>query len=160
MKGQLRASPLGRRDVVLGAAGAALFAGWIASGAGAAAQDKPLDAESLIKSILKDAAPSPGKVKLDIPEVAENGNTVPYTLEVESANTEQDYVKAVHIVSMGNPQPLIATFYFTPLSGKAQASSRMRLGKSQDVLAIAEMSGGQFYTVRRSVKVTIGGCGG
>lgn len=151
---------LGRRDFVLGAMGAAALTGWLASPLAASAQDKPVDAASLIKSILKDAKPSEGKVKLDLPEIAENGNTVPYTVDVQSPVTEQDFVKAVHVISTGNPQPHIATFFFSPLSGKAQASSRMRLGKTQDVVVIAELSNGTFYTTKRSVKVTIGGCGG
>ncbi len=156
-----RVADPGRRDFVLGALGAAAVSSWLAASAdGVLAQDKVLDADSLIKSLLKDAVPEEAKVKLDLPEVAENGNTVPYTVEVESPSTVSDFVRAVHIISTGNPQPLIATFYFSPLSGKAHASSRMRLGRTQDIVAIAEMSDGKFYSGRRSVKVTIGGCAG
>ncbi|MFM9941184.1 MAG: thiosulfate oxidation carrier protein SoxY [Hyphomicrobiaceae bacterium] len=161
MDGERRVTVIGRRDFVLGAAGAAAFMGWLAAGGVAVAQEKaPQDAEALIKSILKDAKPAEGKVKLDLPEIAENGNTVPYAIEVESPVTATDYVKAVHIISTGNPQPQIATFHFTPLSGKAAASSRMRLGRTQDIVAIAEMSDGRFFMGKRTVKVTIGGCGG
>ncbi len=160
MAGEGHVSMLGRRDFVLGAAGAAMLVVWLGTATGAQAQEKVLDAEGLIKSILKDAKPAEAKIKLEIPEIAENGNTVPYTVEVESPNTEADFVRAVHIISTGNPQPLIATFQFTALSGKAHASSRMRLGRSQDIIAIAEMSDGKFYSGRRAVKVTIGGCAG
>ncbi len=160
MNGELRVSVLGRRDFVLGAAGAAAFMAWLASTGGAGAQEKPQDAEGLIKSILKDAKPAEGKVKLDLPEIAENGNTVPYSIEVESPGTAADFVRAVHIIATGNPQPQIASFHFTPLSGKAAASSRMRLGRTQDIVALAEMSDGRFFIGKRTVKVTIGGCGG
>ena len=160
MTGRRRVSVVGRRDFVLGAAGAASLVAWLATSGGARAQDKAPDSDAVIKAILKDAKPAESRVKLDIPEIAENGNTVPYTVEVEGAVTESDYVRALHIISTGNPQPGIATFFFTPLSGKTQASSRMRLGKTQDIVAIAEMSDGKFYIGKRSVKVTIGGCGG
>ena len=71
-----------------------------------------------------------------------------------------DFVKAIHVLSTANPVPTVATFRFTPLSGKAAASSRMRLAKTQDVVAVAELGNGQFLMSLRNVKVTIGGCGG
>ena len=160
MKDEHRIAVVDRRDFVLGAAGAAAFAGWLAGTGRASAQEKPQDAEALLKAILKDAKPTEGKVKLDLPEIAENGNTVPYTIEVESPVTEADHVKVVHIISTGNPQPQIAAFHFTPASGRVQAASRMRLGKTQDIIAVAEMSDGRFFIGKRTVKVTIGGCGG
>lgn len=160
MKEKLRVSVLGRRDFVLGAAGSAAVVAWLTKAGGARAQEKPQDADSLIKSILKDAKPAEGKVKLDLPEIAENGNTVPYSIEVESPGTAADFVRAVHVISTGNPQPQIASFHFTPLSGRAAASSRMRLGRTQDIVALAEMSDGRFFVGKRTVKVTIGGCGG
>ena len=161
MGGEGHVTVSGRREFLTGAVGVAAASVWAVASAGAAmAQEKALDADSLIKSLLKDAKTVEAKVKLDLPEVAENGNTVPYTIEVESPNTEADFVRAVHIIATGNPQPLIATFHFTSLSGRAQATSRMRLGRSQDIVAIAEMSDGNFYSGRRSVKVTIGGCAG
>jgi len=160
MNEPLRVSILRRRDFVLGAAGSAAALAWLAGSGTAIAQEKPQDAETLMKSILKDAKPAEGKIKLDLPEIAENGNTVPYTIEVESPGTAADFVRAVHIISTGNPQPQIASFHFTPLSGRAAASSRMRLGRTQDIVALAEMSDGRYFVGKRTVKVTIGGCGG
>jgi sulfur-oxidizing protein SoxY len=113
-----------------------------------------------VKAVLGDAKPTEGKLTLDMPEIAENGNTVPFSVRADSPMTEKDFVKAVHIISTGNPQPGVATFRFTPQSGKAMVSSRMRLGKTQDVIAIAELSDGKFLMAKRAVKVTIGGCGG
>lgn len=116
--------------------------------------------EETLKKILGDAKAAEGKLMMDLPEIAENGNTVPFTVSVDSPMTDKDYVKAVHVISTGNPQPGVATFRFTPQSGKAAAASRMRLAKTQDVVAVAELSDGKFLQVKRSVKVTIGGCGG
>ena len=95
-----------------------------------------------------------------MPEIAENGNTVPFTISVDSPMTETDNVKAIHVLATANPQPGVATFRFSPLSGKATVASRMRLARTQDVIAIAELSDGRFLMSKRNVKVTIGGCGG
>ena len=93
-------------------------------------------------------------------EIAENGNTVPFSVSAESPMTEADHVKALHIISTGNPQADIAVFTFSPQSGKAGVSSRMRLAKTQEIIVVAELSDGKFLIGKRTVKVTIGGCGG
>ena len=101
-----------------------------------------------------------GKISLDLPEIAENGNTVPLSLTIESPMTAESYVKEVMILADGNPNAGVATLMFTPLSGKAEASIRIRLATTQNVVAIAKMSDGAVYTEQKTVKVTIGGCGG
>jgi sulfur-oxidizing protein SoxY len=100
------------------------------------------------------------RIKLDLPQIAENGLVVPISVLVESPMTSDDHVKAVHIFADGNPAPPVASFYFTPANGKAVASSRMRLAKTQTVIAVAEMSNGALHMTKAQVKVTIGGCGG
>ena len=124
------------------------------------AQDAGEGWEQAVRKVLGDAKPIEGKVLIDLPEIAENGNTVPFTVSVDSPMSETDYVKAVHIIATANPQPGVATFRFSPLSGKANVASRMRLAKTQDVIAIAELGDGRFLMSKRNVKVTIGGCGG
>jgi sulfur-oxidizing protein SoxY len=113
-----------------------------------------------IKKITGDKAVKDGKIKLDLPSIAENGLVVPLAFEVESPMTEADYVKAVHFFADGNPSPLIASFAFTPMAPKAAAAIRIRLAKTQNIVALAEMSNGEFYRASKEVKVTIGGCGG
>ncbi|CAA7622966.1 thiosulfate oxidation carrier protein SoxY [Magnetospirillum sp. UT-4] len=136
-------------------------------GAGAAAMavapklahaDKAAADDSLAK-LLGGVKPHDGKVKIKLPQIAENGNTVPFTVTVDSPMTEASYVKAIHVVAEGNPTPGVASFYFTP-TGKAEVSMRMRLGKTQDVRAVALMSDGTAWQASQEVKVTIGGCGG
>jgi sulfur-oxidizing protein SoxY len=85
---------------------------------------------------------------------------VPFTVGVESPMTEKEHVRAIHLISTANPQPNVATFRFTLLSGKASVSSRMRLAQTQDVIGLAELGDGKFLMARRLVKVTIGGFGG
>ena len=101
-----------------------------------------------------------GKVIIAIPEIAENGNTVPITISVNSPMTDVDHVKAIHIIATANPNAYVAGFRFTPLSGKASVSTRIRLASTQEVISVAELGDGKFLIGRRQVKVTIGGCGG
>ncbi|MDH3658574.1 MAG: thiosulfate oxidation carrier protein SoxY [Alphaproteobacteria bacterium] len=149
-------SALDRRGFL--AAGAALIA--TTTLVGKAARAALPEVEAAIKEILGDRTAEEGRISLDLPEIAENGNTVPLTVEVESPMTEDDYVAAVHIFAEGNPQPTVASMSFTPRSGEAIASTRIRLAKTQTIHAIAEMSDGSVFTATREVKVTIGGCGG
>lgn len=74
--------------------------------------------------------------------------------------TDDSYVESVTIFAEGNPNPEVATFHFTPMSGAAAATTRIRLAKTQNVIAVAKMSDGSTYSDRKEVKVTIGGCGG
>jgi sulfur-oxidizing protein SoxY len=146
-----------RRTLLLSALGAAAVLATLPFASTAEAQDA---LEAAIKKAVGDAKPVEGRITLVLPEIAENGNTVPFELAIQSPMTDTDYVKAVHLFAPGNPQPEVASFAFTPSSGKAAVSSRMRLGKTQDIYAIAQMSDGSVFMAKRAVKVTIGGCGG
>lgn len=162
MRSMRRIEIVDRRDVVFGGAAAAALALLLGGTASAQETPKPLPSgiEEAIKKVMGEAKPADGKIVIELPEIAENGNTVPFTLSVESPMTEASHVKAIHVLAAGNPQPGVGSFYFTPASGKAAVSSRMRLARTQDVTAIAELSDGRFFVGRRTVKVTIGGCGG
>ena len=116
--------------------------------------------DEAVKAFTGGAEVKEGRVSLGTPEIAENGNTVPVEVSVESPMTDDDYVESVLILADGNPRPGVATFKFTPMSGDASAKTRIRLAKTQDVVAIAKMSDGSFYRDAKTVKVTIGGCGG
>jgi len=150
-----------RRAVLLGATASGVVLAFLASAPGVSAQDKPQTWEDALKKIVGDAKPVDGKIiSLDLPEIAENGNTVPFTVAVDSPMSDKEYVKSVHVFSTGNPQPSVASFRLTPDSGKAQVSSRMRLAKTQDIVGVAELSDGKLIMTKRTIKVTIGGCGG
>lgn len=118
------------------------------------------DSADLIAKFTGGKKPVEGKIKLDLPEIAENGNTVPMTVAVDSPMTEQSHVTEVLVVGDGNPRAGVATFHFSPLSGVAEANTRVRLAATQNITAVAKMNDGSFYTVSKQVKVTIGGCGG
>jgi sulfur-oxidizing protein SoxY len=116
--------------------------------------------EAEIRKLYADRKPADGRIKLDVPQIAENGLVVPINIEVESPMTAQDHVKAVHVFADGNPLPGVLSVRFTPESGKAAASVRMRLSQTQNIICIAEMAGGALHSASANVKVTIGGCGG
>lgn len=116
--------------------------------------------EKALKAILKEATPTIGEpLTLELPELAENGNVVPYKIAVESPMIDTDYVRTLHLLSTSNPQALVASFHLIPASGKAAVAGRMRLARTQDVVAIAERSDDVFLIATRKVEVTIGGCG-
>jgi sulfur-oxidizing protein SoxY len=94
-----------------------------------------------------------GGIDLIAPEIAENGNTVP--VEVSAPGAVE-----IALFASGNPTPAVATFKFGPLAGSRSGSTRIRLAKTQDVVAIAKMEDGSYRRTSATVKVTIGGCGG
>lgn len=150
---------LTRREALLLAAGASVVVGGVALSSNSASADAKMVNESIMK-LIGDKKPADGKITLDLPQIAENGNTVPVGVSVDSPMTADNYVKAVHLFAEGNPAPDIASIMFSPMSGKAQAATRMRLRRTQNIVAVAEMSDGSVYRAQQEVKVTIGGCGG
>ena len=144
-----------RHFMIMAGASASMLAGL-----SSIANAKPDMATAFIKKITAGAKPSDGKIKLEMPEIAENGATVPVKISVETAMSAADNCKAVHLVSTKNPAAHLCSFHFTPRSGKARAAIRVRMAKTQEVIALAEMSDGKWYMTKTTVKVTIGGCGG
>ena len=138
---------LSRRDFVVGAScGLAV----------AAASAVPAQASLVNETISKftgGAEIVPGDIILDTPEIAENGNTVPIDVSAPGA-------ASIMLLAAGNPVPAVATFNFGPLSGSRSGNTRIRLIKTQEVMAIAKMEDGSFKSTQATVKVTIGGCGG
>lgn len=134
-------------------------AGVLAMGFASTAHATP-EATAAALSKLGSATAGSGKVSVDLPEIAENGATVPITVTVDSPMTAADYVKHIHVFAEGNPSPEVITFNLTPSNGKAEVGSRVRLGKTQNVVVAAVMSDGSVHTSKKEVKVTIGGCGG
>lgn len=104
------------------------------------------------------AAIKPGKVTMDIPPLVENGNSVPLVITVESPMSEQDFVKTIAVFNEKNPQPNIGTFHLSPRSGRAYVSTRIRLGDSQNIIAVAQMSDGSFWSGSADLVVTLPAC--
>jgi sulfur-oxidizing protein SoxY len=124
---------------------------------------RPVDAtpamlSSAIRNVVGTAKVNTGRVKLDIPPLVENGNTVPMIVSVLSPMTEDDHVKSIHVFNEKNPQPNIGNFYLGPRAGRAQISTRVRLADSQTVVAIAHLSDGSFWSASADVVVTLAAC--
>jgi sulfur-oxidizing protein SoxY len=114
--------------------------------------------QAAIRAVIGEAPLTDGRIKLDIPPLVENGNTVPLDVEVESPMTTVDHVKAIHVFNEKNPQPNVVSVRLGPRAGRARFTTRFRLADTQTVVAIAEMSDGRFYTARADVIVTIAAC--
>src|SRR5207245_10907751 len=108
---------------------------------------------------LRSAGPGrKGKVTLVLPQVADNGNSVPIRITVDSPMTEADHVKSIHLYSERNPVPNMANFYLGPRAGKAEINSRVRLAGSQRVTAVAKLSDGSFWYDAAPIVVPLSAC--
>ena len=128
----------------------------LAIGAGAIAMASGLPAHAALDEIAEftgGAEMGEGGINITAPEIAENGNTVPIGVEAKGA-------VAIAVYADGNPVPNVAVFKFGALNPDQSATTRIRLAKSQNVVAVAEMADGSFTMAQAPVKVTIGGCGG
>jgi sulfur-oxidizing protein SoxY len=137
-----------------------LAAGSLALGAGlkpgaARAEDSM---EVAIAKVLGKAKVNEGRVTLTVASLVENGNTVPLSVKVDSPMTQADHVKAIHVFNEKNPQPNIVSFYLGPRAGRAAVSTRVRLADTQNVVAIAQMSDGSFWSASAHVIVTLAAC--
>jgi sulfur-oxidizing protein SoxY len=137
----------------VGAAGAVLLSGSIAP---AYATN---DAEEPIRGFTGGKRPTVGKVSLDLPSIAENGNMVPMSISVESPMTEAEHVTDILVAADGNSHGGVATFHFSPASGTARVVTFIRLASKQNVIAVAKMSDSSFCMNSKYVRVAIGGCG-
>jgi sulfur-oxidizing protein SoxY len=122
------------------------------------AEATPAMLATAIRNVVGEAAIHTGKVKLDIPPLVENGNTVPMTVSVANPMTADDYVKSIHVFNEKNPQPNIGNFHLGPHAGRAQISTRIRLADSQKVVAIARLSDDTFWSATVDVVVTLAAC--
>ena len=118
-------------------------------------------AEALAPEIKKIVGESPlraGRVTLDIPRLADNGHSVPLTIIVDSPMSATDYVRSITLLSEKNPRPLMATFHLGPKAGKAVVATRVRLAGSQQLLAIASLADGSFWSGSADIVVTESAC--
>ena len=118
----------------------------------------PEELAAALREMFGDRLITPGRVKLDIPRLAENGNLVPVVLSVDSPMSEQDYVASLHLFAERNPLPRILDVELGPLNGRARITTRIRLAVSQQVHAVAVMSDGTLWSAAADVEVTVGGC--
>jgi sulfur-oxidizing protein SoxY len=146
------------RRQFLGLAGSAAVIGAVPIVTLRPAEATPAMLASAIRSVVGEAEVRTGKVKLDVPPLVENGNTVPMTVSVSNPMTPDDYVRSIHVFNEKNPQPNIGNFYLGPRAGRAHVSTRIRLADSQKIVAIARLSDGSFWSASADVVVTLAAC--
>ena len=137
-----------------------LAAGVALAGLPAAAQrfQPPQDITPLLMKITGGVTAERRGVEVVLPQIAENGNSVPLAIKVASPMTEDDHVKAIHIFAERNPRPLVASFHLGPQSGRAEIATRVRLAGTPTVTVLAELSGRRFLLGPAYVLVTAAAC--
>lgn len=146
---------LNRREALTAGAGAFAAGLGVAVGPAHALNDYA----DQIKKFTGGKVPVEGSVKIELPELAENGNTVPLSVAVDGPMAGDTYVQEIMVVAPANPNARVIRFRFSSMS-VPEASTRIRLAGTQDVIAVAKLSDGTFFQASRQIKVTIGGCGG
>ena len=146
------------RRQFLGLAGGAAVLGAVPIVTLRPAEATPAMLAAAIRNVVGEAEVRAGKVKLDVPPLVENGNTVPMTVSVSSPMVPDDYVKSIHVFNEKNPQPNIGNFYLGPRAGRGQISTRIRLADSQKITAIAHLADGSFWSASADVVVTLAAC--
>ena len=149
--GESDSSPT-RRRILLVTAGAGLVS---LAPVARATEDAMAEA---IRDLIGEGPLKPGKVKLELPSIVENGNTVPLTVSVESPMTEADHVESIHVFNQKNPQPYVAAFHLGPRAGKAYVATRIRLADSQRIVAIARLADGSLWSDSADIIVTLAAC--
>jgi sulfur-oxidizing protein SoxY len=122
------------------------------------ARATPDSMKSAIRQVVGSASVKPGKIKLDLPPLVENGNSVTMTVTVDSPMTAQDHVKTIHVFAEKNPQPNVISATLGPRAGKAELQTRIRLADTQTVVGICELSDGSFWSDKVDVIITLGAC--
>ena len=146
------------RRAFLGLAGSAAAMGVVPVVSLRPAAATPETMAAAIRNVVGTAMVRTGKVKLDVPPLVENGNTVPMTVSVASPMTADDYVKSIHVFNEKNPQPNIGNFYLGLQAGRAQISTRIRLADSQKIIAIARLSDDSLWSISADIVVTLAAC--
>lgn len=114
--------------------------------------------QAALRKIVGDSLVRRGRVKLELPPLIDNGNSVPLSVAVESPMTATDHVAAIHVLTEKNPLPDVVSVHLGPRAGRARLSTRVRLADTQSVLAIAQLSDGSFWSDSAEVVVTLSAC--
>jgi sulfur-oxidizing protein SoxY len=137
-------------------AGGGLLAGLLVAGP---ARAEPAAMAAALEAVARGRTVNDGRVSLELPSIADDGNVVSMSVRVDSAQTEADHVRVIHVFSEQNPVPVIARFFLGPVVPRAEVATRIRLARSQQVRAVAEMGDGSLWSAAVQVEVTISACG-
>lgn len=149
-----RQPDLSRRQVIATGLGAASIALLPVD----AARATPDEMVAAMKEALGDAPIKPGRVTLELPSMAENGNSVFMTVSVDSPMTAADHVKSIYVFSEKNPSANVVRFHLGPRAGRARVQSSIRLADTQRITAVARMTDGSLWSGTADVLVTVSAC--
>lgn len=116
------------------------------------------DIAPLVAAVTGGAVPEAGGVQVELPALADNGNSVAMRIRVASPMTAADHVSAIHVFAERNPRAQVAAFRLGPWSGKAEVVTRVRLAGTQRLVVLATLSGGRFRVGEAEVVVTSAAC--
>jgi len=121
----------------------------------------PKEARAKLAEFANGAFQNKGKVTILLPSLTQDGKRTRIQVGVQSPMTDEDYVKSVHILAERNTEPVVASYHFTPMSGRCEFVTRLRVAKSQTIIVGAEMNDGSFYVAKARCNVArgAGGCG-
>jgi sulfur-oxidizing protein SoxY len=148
----------GRREFLIRSAGLGASATLASVLPAGSSEATPAMLDTAIRNIVGEANVQWGRVRLEMPPLVENGNTVPLTIAVDSAMTDSDHVAAIHVFNEKNPRPHVVTIHLGPRAGRARIATRIKLADSQRIVAIAAMSDGSFWAGEAEIIVTIAAC--
>lgn len=146
-----------RREFVLASGALSAAAAMPAAAQGTTFQPAQ-DIAPLLSKLTGGASPEPGDIEVELPQIAENGHSVPMRVKVSHPMTPREHVSAIHIIAERNPRPLVASFHLGPRSGRAEISTRVRLAGTQKVTVLAALSDGRFRIAQAEVLVTSAAC--
>lgn len=146
-----------RRRAFLRSTGAAIAAAALPASAQSSFLPRR-DVAALVAEVTGGATPERGGIAMEIPSLAENGNSVPLRIRVDSPMTAADHVRVIHVFSERNPRPRIAVFHLGPAAGRAEILTRVRLAVEQKVVVLASLSGGRYRLAEADVVVTAAAC--
>ena len=116
------------------------------------------DITPIIREVTGERTAERKDIDIEIPQLAENGNSVPLHVRVKSPMTAEDHVVAIHVIAERNPRPRVATFHLGPQSGRAEITTRIRLAGTQNLTVLAALSGDRFLIAEAPVLVTSAAC--
>ena len=117
-----------------------------------------LSFEDMVQPLVKGAVLVQKDVQIEAPILADNGSLVPIQIQVQSPMSAQDHVTHIYVLSQRNPVTQMALFQLGPWNGRAEVSTRVRLAGTQDVVALARLSNGEFRYKQMEIIVTESAC--
>ena len=151
-------NPSAKRRALLGSAAVAPLLPLSLHAAPAHAQTEPEPVVAAFNAFLAGRKPGTGRLQLDIPRIADNGNVVPVRILMPGPFAAGAELRTIHLFSEKNPVPQMAVFHFPVAVPRVEVESRVRMAGSQRVAAVATLADGSIHTATADIVVTVSAC--